>query len=116
MPSRSSVTSGRIRTALSATSTSNPPASALGMISEDGRRSVKGRTRCGTINPTNPIIPATATPLPTVSPTPAISHACRMPGRIPIDRAAASPRISASRSFRAIQKQAIPAVVSGAAR
>ena len=74
----------------------------------DGRRSVSGRTRCGTISPTKPMIPATATPAPTVRPTPAIISACSRRGSTPSERAAASPSVSASSPRPAQRRQRDP--------
>ena len=81
---------------LSAINTSAAPPSALGSNKAEGRAPNSGRSKCGTISPTKPTTPVTATLAPTVSPVPSTTSACTRPSRIPRERAVSSPRLSAS--------------------
>src|SRR5690554_1402605 len=64
-PSFNSRPGGNNRTQISAAQTRMAPASAAGISSRSGRCCTSGRSKCGTSKPTKPMLPATATELPT---------------------------------------------------
>src|SRR3546814_16240256 len=93
MPSLSSPALGRIRTMLSASTTSNAPANAAASSTADGLCPTSGRTRCGTTRPTKPITPAAATDAPTVRPTPSPTRHLSLTVSTPLYLVAPSPQI-----------------------
>ena len=115
MPSRISVGPGVRRTILSATSVNIAPPSADGSNMDEGCSPIMPRIRCGTISPTNPTTPDTATEAPTDKPTPTTITQRNWFRLTPMLRAPSSPSVRASSARPVVSNSAAPMAINGRA-
>ena len=85
------------------------PPSALAGSSRPGRCRASGRSMCGTISPTKPMMPVTAVAAPTLSAVPAITASRVRPRSMPRLPAASSPSVRASSARPTVSSSAMPA-------
>ena len=104
-----------MRTAISAANSSAAPVNALGTSSRAGSWPINGRIRCGATRPMKPMVPVTATAPPTPSATPAITKSLSRPTSTPRLCAVSSPRLSARKALRWVNRMIAPVTMKGSA-